>query len=89
MVLKKSLKGRLHWQCFTVITTNSLKTFFLSSEKSLKAHLHLQCFVAIMPATMTRDSHFLLALATLGGQRDRDRIISIYVALPKVAKASK
>jgi hypothetical protein len=45
-------------------------------------------FKAITLATATRDSHYCTCLGHLG-HWNRDRIISIYVALPKVAKASK
>ncbi len=45
-------------------------------------------FEVITPATATYDSHYCTCLGHLG-HCDRDRIISIYVALPKVAKASK
>jgi hypothetical protein len=40
-----------------------------------------------MPATATRDSHYLLALAPLGGMTNRNDPIS--VALLNVAKESK
>ncbi len=32
----------------------------------IKDHLHWQCFTAILLTTVKRDSHYLLALATLG-----------------------
>jgi hypothetical protein len=53
-----------------------------------KAHLHCQCFYG----DIARDSDMLQSLLTcIGhlGQRDRDRIISIDVMTPKVAKVSK
>jgi len=46
---------------------------------------------AIKPATVARDSNMRRSLVTcLGhlGQCNTDRIVSIYVAMPKVAKAS-
>jgi hypothetical protein len=43
-------------------------------------------FKVIMPATATRDGHSCTCLGHLG-QHNRDRIISISVASPKVAKA--
>jgi hypothetical protein len=49
----------------------------------VKDHLHWQHLLAIMPATATS------VFTCLGhlGQCNTDRIISIYVMLPKVAKA--
>ncbi len=44
-------------------------------------------FKVIMLATATRDSHYFTCLGHLGWH-DRDRILSISVELPKVAKAS-
>jgi hypothetical protein len=46
-------------------------------------HLHWQCFLAKLLATATLDCTCLGHL----GQCDTDRIVSIYVTLPKVAKA--
>jgi hypothetical protein len=56
----------------------------------LKAVFTLAKVRAIALATATAHSHYFLALATLGDATEiasRDRIISVYVAPPKVAKA--
>ncbi len=45
-------------------------------------------FRAIMPATATQDSHHCTCLGPLG-RRDTDRIISICIVSPRVAKISK
>jgi hypothetical protein len=44
-------------------------------------------FMAILLATATRDSHYLLALATLGEATEIGSFL-FYVVLPRVAKAS-
>ena len=65
-----------------LITT--LKRFIVQtpSFKGLMDHLHWQCLLAKESATLdcTCIGHL--------GRRDTDRIISIYVVMPKVAKAS-
>jgi hypothetical protein len=45
-------------------------------------------FKVITLATATRESHYCTCLGHIG-HCNRDKIISIYVAPPKVAKASK
>jgi hypothetical protein len=49
--------------------------------------LHWRDLYAKMPAISHRNTAFLTCLGHVE-QRDTDRIISIYVATPKVAKAS-
>ncbi len=60
---------------------------FTDVNLTLKSHLHWQCFYC----DIAGDSDMWQSLLTRLGNRkrcDRDRIISIYVALPKVTKAS-
>jgi hypothetical protein len=59
----------------------------MSTESKFKPYLHWQSFRAIIPATATCDSHHCTCLGHLG-RHDTDRIISIFFALPKVAKVS-
>ncbi len=55
------------------ITTLSRATF-----SRIKAHLHWQRFYSsITPATATRDSHYLIALATLGDATEIEMILSL------------
>jgi len=53
-----------------------------------KPRFDWRSFSSIMPAIVTQDSHYWTCLGLLGW-RDMDRIISICVVSPKVAKASK
>ncbi len=54
-------------------------------NEPIKDHLHWQCLLATPSITATLDCTCLGHL----GQCDKDRIICIYVALPKAAKACK
>ncbi len=69
-------------------TTRTKRRIIISYYDQLKALLHWRCF----HGDIAGDSDTLQSLLTCLGhlrQFDRDRIISIYVMSPKLAKASK
>jgi hypothetical protein len=74
---------------YTIISTAKVYSYnqyrHFRKKMSLKDCLHWQCLRTKPSVTATLDCTCLGHL----GQCDTDRIISIYVALPKVAKASK